>query len=131
MLSLYFVGRPAERMYGSGKYILIYLISGLVGSLATLFFAPPDALAAGASGAIFGIFGAFGSYFWLNRRTYGPMGRAILGQWFFWLALNLVFDFTYPGIGYQDHIGGLISGLILGALLAGNNLRLRPRRRYR
>jgi len=123
MLSLYFVGRPVERIYGSGKYIVLYLVSGLVGALAVLFFAGPDGAAVGASGAIFGIFGAFGSYFWLNRRTYGPAGRAVLTQWFFWLALNLVFDFTFPGISYQAHIGGLIAGIILGALLAGNNRR--------
>jgi membrane associated rhomboid family serine protease len=129
MLSLYFVGRPVERIYGSGKYILLYLVSGLVGSLAVFFFAGPVSAAVGASGAIFGIFGAFGSYFWLNRHSYGPAGRAILSQWFFWLVLNLVFDFTFPDISYQAHIGGLITGLILGALLAGNHFRLWPRRR--
>ncbi len=49
-----------------------------------------------------------------------------MGQWVFWLVLNIVWDFSNPGIGIWDHLGGLIAGLILGFILMPH---LRPRRR--
>jgi membrane associated rhomboid family serine protease len=72
----------------------------------------------GASGAIFGIFGAFGAFIVL-RRQFLRGGNAIIGQWLFWLAINLYFDFSQSqlNIGTADHIGGVVAGFILGAIL--------------
>jgi rhomboid protease GluP len=127
MLSLFFVGIITERLFGAWRFTLIYFASGILGGLTqfgydVLILHHPDA-AVGASGAIFGIFGAFGSFLWLRRRQLGPAANGIIGQWLFWLALNLVFSFA-PGfsiggatIAGFDHLGGLAAGLILGALL--------------
>ncbi len=126
MLSLYFVGVITERLFGAGRYTLIYFLSGLAGGL-TQFGV--DVLtnnlngALGASGAIFGIFGAFGAFILLRRRALGPAANGIIGQWFFFLILNLFFSFggfTVGGAGIAgyDHLGGLAAGLVLGALLA-------------
>lgn len=117
MLSLFFIGPAIELFYGKWRYLLIYLISGLVGGIVTYFFLPPLDISAGASGAIFGVFGALGAFFIVNRRALGPAANMMIGQWVFWLVLNFAFGFSVPGIGIQDHIGGLIAGMILGIVL--------------
>jgi membrane associated rhomboid family serine protease len=120
MLSLFFVGVITERIFGAGRYTLIYFVCGIVGGL-TQFGV--DVMthslggAVGASGAIFGIFGAFGAFILMRRRALGPAGNSILGQWLFWLVINLAFGFYAPGIAIWDHLGGLAAGLIIGALL--------------
>ena len=125
MLSLFLVGRAVEVMYGKWRYLAIYLLSGIIGGIATFFFTqlpalnaaqPVDITAAGASGAIFGIFGAIGIFFIVNRRALGAYGNGAIGQWFFCLGLNLIWGFTTPGIGILDHIGGLVAGMLLGLI---------------
>ena len=125
MLSLFFIGTIVEMFYGKWRYLLIYLLSGLIGGIVTYFAAPPNTLAAGASGAIFGVFGALGVFFLLNRRALGPAGTGAIMNWLFWLVLNFAFDFSAPGIGIQDHIGGLAAGLVLGFILLPR-MRQRP-----
>ena len=122
MLSLYFVGVITEQVFGKWRFLTIYLVSGIIGGLAQAYLVPGGA-ALGASGAIFGIFGAFGAFIILNRRGLGPAANGIIGQWLFWLAINLVFSFSDPNIGLYDHLGGLAAGLILAILLST------PRRR--
>jgi membrane associated rhomboid family serine protease len=117
MLSLFFIGPAIEVFYGKWRYLAIYLLSGIAGGVANYFFADPNSLAAGASGAIFGVFGALGVFYLVNRRALGRFGTASITNWVFWLGLNLVFGFTNAGIGIADHIGGLIAGMILSALL--------------
>ncbi len=112
MLSLYFIGRLAERVFGPWRYLLIYFVSGIFGGILTLFLADPNAAALGASGAIFGVFGALGVFFWLNRRALGGM----VGQWMFFLLFNLALTFYVSTIAVSDHIGGLSMGLLLGLL---------------
>ncbi|GCE27143.1 hypothetical protein KDA_26270 [Dictyobacter alpinus] len=117
MLSLYFVGQGVEIIYGKWRYLAIYLGSGILGGI-TFLFLSPGGVAVGASGAIFGIFGAIGIFYLINRRAMGRAGTGAIGQWMFWLALNLIFGFT-PGsnIAVWAHIGGLIGGMILAFLL--------------
>jgi membrane associated rhomboid family serine protease len=120
MLSLYFIGVITERVFGTGRYLLIYFLSGVIGGLTQFgldIYLHTPSQAVGASGAIFGVFGALGAFFLLRRRALGPAGNALIGQWFFWLLINLVFSFSVPGIAAYDHIGGLVAGLIFGALL--------------
>jgi len=117
MLSLFFVGTAVEVMYGKWRYLLIYLVSGIAGGVVTLIVMPPETIAAGASGAIFGVFGALGVFYIVNRRALGSYGRGAIGNWLFWMAINLVYGFSVPGIGIWDHIGGLAAGMILGLIL--------------
>lgn len=123
MLSLYFVGVVTEQIFGRWRFLAIYLLSGIIAGVAQAVLVP-DGASLGASGAIFGIFGAFGVFFLLYRRVLGPAANAILGQWFFWLILNIVLSFG-GNIALYAHFGGLAAGLALGALLVPNNVRRR------
>ncbi|GAC1661731.1 MAG: hypothetical protein NVS9B9_23350 [Ktedonobacteraceae bacterium] len=72
----------------------------------------------GASGAIFGIFGALGVYYIVNRKSLGVYGRGAIGNWLFWIGLNLVFGLTNTDIALTAHIGGLIAGMLIAFALA-------------
>ncbi|HEY7974807.1 MAG TPA: rhomboid family intramembrane serine protease, partial [Ktedonobacterales bacterium] len=123
MLSLYFVGIITEQIFGRGRFLAIYLLSGVIAGVAQAVLDPIHA-SLGASGAIFGIFGAFGIFFLLYRRVLGPAANAVIGQWFFWLVLNIVLSFG-GGLALYAHLGGLVAGLALGALLAPATVRRR------
>lgn len=100
-------GRYIEALFGKGKYLFIYLVSGLVGSLASYLFSP--AVSVGASGAIFGLFGTL-LYFRKSRRR---LFHQIFGvQVIVIIVLNLFNGFTRPGIDNWGHIGGLIGGYL-------------------
>lgn len=115
MLSLYFLGPGTEALFGRRRFLLIYFAAGILGGILQVVVSP-YAPAIGASGAIFGVFGAFGAFILLQRRRLGPAGTALIGQWFFWLAINLYFGFSATGIGIWAHIGGLVVGFALAAL---------------
>jgi len=107
MWALWVVGGFMEAALGRGKFILLYFISGLAGSvlvLATLSPAP----VVGASGAIFGLFGALAVHAFFNRADL--QSQAFLRQILFIIVLNLVFTFALGGISWQAHIGGLLGG---------------------
>ena len=118
MLSLFFIGRAVEQLFGTWRYLLIYLLSGIAGGL-TYYFSSPASMdpSIGASGAIFGVFGALGIFYIVNRRALGSYGSAVIGQWVFWLVLNLAFGFYGNNINIIDHIGGLVAGMVISALL--------------
>ncbi len=124
MLSLFLIGRVVEIFYGKWRYLVIYLGSGILGGIVT-YFLQPNALAAGASGAIFGVFGALGVFYIANRRALGAYGPGAIGQWIFWLGLNLIWGFSTPGIGILDHIGGLVAGILLAILFIPRQRRRR------
>ena len=111
MLALYIVGAPLERVLGTARYLAIYLASALGGSLLALLLSPPDTLGVGASGAVFGLFGAL--VVLRNRVGAGARGVATL------IGLNLVISFAVPGISWQAHIGGLVTGVVAALLLGG------------
>ncbi len=117
MLSLFFIGPAIEFFYGKWRYLVIYLVAGIVGNIVSFFLVPQDVLLVGASGAIAGIFGALGAFFFVNRRALGPAANSMLSQWTIWLVINVAFDFYLPGIAWQAHLGGLFAGLVLGLLL--------------
>ena len=115
--ALYILGQDVERLYGSGRFLVIYLLSGLGGSLAS-FVLGGVGVSAGASGAIFGLIGASIAYFYLHRQTFGQRGQAQLRSLLMLAGINLVFGFTIPGINNLAHMGGLVFGLALGWILA-------------
>jgi membrane associated rhomboid family serine protease len=118
MLTLYIVGAPLERVLGPARYLTIYLISALGGSLLALLLSPAYTVGVGASGAIFGLFGALV----VLRRQIG----AEAGGLFVLIGLNLVISFTLPNISWQAHIGGLLTGALVAVALLPT---LRARRR--
>lgn len=110
MYSLYVLGPAVESFYGRFKYILIYLLSAIFGSLFTIVLSSENTVSAGASGAIFGLLGAL-LYFGYNYRGY--IGNSIISQIVPIVLINLVFGFITPGIGNAAHIGGLIGGYLI------------------
>lgn len=110
------IGTELERLLGWRRFLVIYLLSGLLGSLASYAFG--SSLSAGASGAIFGLIGALAAFFTLHRRQLGRWGQSRLVNIVFLIAVNLFLGFTRPGIDNLAHMGGLVSGLGLGWALA-------------
>ncbi|MCA9871359.1 MAG: rhomboid family intramembrane serine protease [Anaerolineae bacterium] len=114
--ALYVIGLGLERLYGSVRYLLIYILSGLGGSLVSYLLAPVN-VSAGASGAIFGLIGAEIAFFYRHRKTFGQASQQQLRSLLLIAGINLVFGFTFPGINNYAHIGGLIFGAALGWFL--------------
>jgi rhomboid protease GluP len=115
--ALFILGQDVERLYGSARFLLIYFLSGLGGSLAS-FVLGAGGISAGASGAIFGLIGTEIAFFYLHRQTFGQRGQAQLRSLLMLAGINLVFGFTIPGINNLAHMGGLLFGLALGWILA-------------
>ena len=109
MLALWWFGGVVEHALGRGRFLLLYLVSGLAGSAGALLQAP-TAITVGASGAIFGIMGAL---FILEWQATG----SFTGQAMTLIALNLVFSFTFSHVSWGGHIGGLIGGAVCALVL--------------
>lgn len=107
LVALFFVGPPVEMALGRGRFLALYLLSGLGGSAFYYLVAPPDDGMLGASGAIFGIFGA------LVVLTLEKVIDLQLAPILLVLALNLVLTFTVEGIAWQTHVGGLLVGAVM------------------
>lgn len=115
MYALTIIGKQVETFLGKWKYLLVYLFSGLTGSL--LSCAITNNYSLGASGAIFGLMGSL-LYFGYHYRLY--LGSVLLGQIIPVIALNLFIGFTTPNIDNAAHIGGLVGGLFLSMSLGVN-----------
>jgi rhomboid protease GluP len=118
MWALYVGGRLAERLFGSGAFALLYLASGIGGSLSSLFW-NTDVNSAGASGAIFGVYGAMLAFF---VRKHSAIPASIISQqrWsgVTFIGFNLMNGFSHAGIDNAAHIGGLSVGFVMGLVLA-------------
>jgi rhomboid protease GluP len=110
--ALYIFGPQIERFYGSLRYALIYLLSGIYGVLLSFLFSPHAA--AGASGAIFGLIGTEAVFFFRYRNAFGQVGRQRLYNILLVIGYNLAFTFVGPNIDIWGHLGGLMSGIALG-----------------
>lgn len=104
--ALYVIGSQLESFLGKFKFLVVYLVSALCGSLMSMLFT--DGISAGASGAIFGLLGSI-LYFGYNYRVY--LGSVLKSQIIPLIVLNLAIGFLTPGIDNAAHIGGLLGGL--------------------
>ena len=124
MLALWMVGgQYLEPLLGRLRYAALYLISAIGGSVVFLLLAQPPTgpvelddlgswgtAAVGASGAVFGLFGAL---LVLNRK----LGRSSAGM-YATIVINAVIGFVVPGIAWQAHLGGLLTGAAVAAVIA-------------
>jgi len=108
MWALYIVGPGLEQVLGRVRFLAVYLLSAVGGSVLFYYLVPPNQPALGASGAIFGLFGA---WFVVSRRLHLD-SRGIIMLIGINLALSLVYRST---IAWQDHVGGLITGAVITA----------------
>lgn len=113
-LFLYYLGNEMERILGSGRFFVIYLLSGIMGNVCSFAFS--NALSAGASTSLFGLFGVIlylaykhsyvRSFDYLGK-TYGPL-----------IILNVIFGFLNSGVDNFGHIGGLLGGFLVTAIVS-------------
>lgn len=114
MFALYIFGRLTERIYGTGGFLGIYILSGLAGAAGTLV-ASPDAVSVGASGAIFGVIGAVVAFLATDRQLLTQGARQqLLTVLVVYATYTLIGGFRKSGIDNAAHIGGLMAGLVLG-----------------
>jgi rhomboid protease GluP len=117
MWCLWNLGRAAEKLLGRFSYLLAYFVTGIFGSIASVYW-HPQAAGAGASGAIFGLAGVLVSFVYLKKTpAHLQVNSKMLGSLGTFVVYNLIFGAAIPGISNAAHIGGLVMGLAVGALL--------------
>lgn len=110
MLALFILGPQLEAALGRTRFLLVYLLSGLSGSVAVLWLSGSSGLTLGASGAIYGLFGAYA--------VIAHKVRADLRSIATLLAVNLFITFAIPNISWQGHLGGIAGGAVVAAVIA-------------
>lgn len=115
MYVLFYLGSLLERMLGNKwLFVIFYLSSGLLASIAVFAFGNPNVVTVGASGAIFGIIGALFITTYLKPYYFNPyFVRSIRSLTF----INLALTFIIPQVSFYGHIGGLLSGFLLYFLI--------------
>lgn len=115
--ALWIVGQEIERIYGSSRFVVLYLATGVLGSLGSYAF-NPQATSAGASGAIFGLFGVMATFAFRYRSEIpAAIGREIKRRVIPIIALNLIFGLSVRIVDNAAHIGGLLSGVVLALVV--------------
>jgi rhomboid protease GluP len=128
LFSLYQVGSLYELMFGARRFVFIYFVAGIAASVASTLRI--DGMSVGASGAIFGIVGAFISSVlrspsWRRERS----ARGLVVQCVLLIIANLMIGMSVERVDNAAHVGGLVTGLLLGAILPGKRLPPPPARR--
>ncbi len=114
LYGLWVLGPFAEIRFGHGRFMALYLVSGIFASVASYLFS--TAISAGASGAIFGIMGGLLYFSWQHPELWKTgFGKNLLVV----IAVNLGFGFIQPGIDNYAHLGGLFTGFIFMGLFKG------------
>lgn len=109
MLALHSLGTQIESILGKTKFLAIFFISLLAGSITSTYFLPFNGYSIGVSGAVFGLFGAI----LVIGKKYGADMKSTLIT----VGLNLAVGFTIPGIDWRAHVGGLIGGALTARIL--------------
>ncbi len=111
MYALYILGKVLEPSMGRARFLALYLISAVGGSIGVLLLSDnPLQGVVGASGAVFGLFGAL---FIVQRKRGGDVRQIVV-----LIAINAVLGFVVPGIAWQAHVGGLVAGAACAAAIA-------------
>ena len=117
MLVLFVLGQRLEPVLGKVKFILVYLLGGLGGNIFSLLMETKKAeyaVSAGASGAVFAVMGAM---LYVVIRSHGRIQDISVRQMMIMAGFSLYFGFTSTGVDNAAHVGGLVCGFILAALL--------------
>lgn len=109
MYVLYALGPPLERVLGHGRFLVLFLVAGLGGSVASYCFSPLRTLSVGASGAIFGLMAAV---IVVGRRLDQDVTQ-VIGL----LGINIVLGFVISGIDWRAHLGGAATGALVALVL--------------
>jgi membrane associated rhomboid family serine protease len=109
MLALWFLGPALESVIGRARFLAVYLLAALAGSVAVLWLGEASASTLGASGAIWGLLAAH----IVGARRFKGDTRSLMT----WLALNVAFTVVIPGISWQAHLGGFVGGALAAAII--------------
>lgn len=117
--TLYILGMIFEPLYGSFRFAIIYLLSGILGNLFTFAFGNPVSISAGASTSLYGMFGLSLGFiiFYRDEKVLADFGRSFL----FMIFLNLAYTFTSPALSITGHLGGLLGGFLLSGIIPIRN----------
>lgn len=113
MLNFLFLGLIVEHIFGHLRFVLIYVLTGIISTLASFVFAPQE-ISVGASGAIFGLVGAYSVFILVHRQAFPYHGITALGWLILVIGINLGLGFVIPNVDNYAHVGGLLSGCLLG-----------------
>ena len=102
MLALHSLGTPIENFLGRSKFLIIFFVSLIGGSIASAMFLGYNGYSIGASGAVFGLFGAWAV---ISKRIGAEVKSTLVI-----IGLNFVLGFTIGGVDWRAHLGGLIAG---------------------
>jgi membrane associated rhomboid family serine protease len=108
--AIWIFGQQLEPMLGKIRFLALYLISIVGGSVAVLWLSDPSQPVVGASGALFGLMGAF----FIVIRSIGGNPSQI----FLLIAINFSMGFFVSGISWEGHLGGLVTGLVIASVYA-------------
>ena len=109
MLALWFLGPQLEQAIGRWRFLALYLLSALAGSVLVYWASPEFQATLGASGAIFGLMGGLVV---VAFKVHGDV-RGIL----VWVGINAIFTLTVPNVSWQGHLGGFLGGALVAAIL--------------
>lgn len=107
---LFDLGPAVESLYGSQKFMVLYVLSGIASFVAS-FLWRPNAISIGASGAIFGLIGAMIAYGYRQRQS---TGDSVKNMFVRWAMYGLLYGFLIPGVDNAAHLGGLAAGVAFG-----------------
>lgn len=114
MYALFIFGPGLERYYRHGRFLLLFVLSGLAGNIFSFMFTSSPSL--GSSTAIFGLLAAEGVFLYQNQQLFGGVARRALYNLIVIGIINLVIGLSSPGIDNWGHMGGLLGGAIFAWL---------------
>ncbi|ATP42044.1 rhomboid family intramembrane serine protease [Solibacillus sp. R5-41] len=123
MFSLFLFGPELEKIAGKMRFLTIYFLAGIFGVAATFLTQDPYYASVGASGAIYGIFGAFAALVYYTRNSFPQLKQIILPI----IVISVIMTFLTPNINIMAHLGGLVTGFILGFVYFNSKNMLRWR----
>lgn len=113
MLALHSLGTPIETFLGRNKFLIIFFVSLIGGSVTSALFLGYNGYSIGASGAVFGLFGAWAV---ISRRIGAEVKSTLVI-----IGLNFVLGFTIGGVDWRAHLGGLITGAVVTKFLLSSS----------
>ncbi len=113
MFNFLLLGIFLERLVGHLRLLLLYIVCGMVSVITSFYFAPHE-ISVGASGAIFGLVGAYSIFVLVHRRAFRFGGVFAILWLIIVIGANLSVGFFVPDVDNYAHIGGLVSGCLLG-----------------
>src|SRR5213078_1531454 len=115
--ALWIVGPQVEKSYGGGRFVILYVLTGVAGVYGSYAY-HPNTISAGASGAIFGLFGVLLSFGIRYRDSLPPFVKRAVGTGVLpVIVINLIIGLTIPEIDNSAHIAGLLTGMALAAVI--------------